>query len=69
MDEKQQKPIDILHHFPGKHEKSESVSGREVAINGNTYCVYLSSNDDKETIEFLTNKALYILNKLREGEK
>lgn len=64
-----QKQIDVLHHFPGKPDKAESLPGREVAINGNVFSVYLSSNDDKETIDFLTKKALYILDKLKEGGK
>lgn len=68
MDEEETKPIHILHHHV-KPEKPEGVSSREVVINGNVFSVYLYSNDDKETIGFLTDKALYILNKLREGDK
>jgi hypothetical protein len=37
---------------------------REFAINGRTYSVYLSSTDEKETMQYLSELALETLNKI-----
>ena len=65
MDEEKE-PISPLPH----HGLLEgATTGRQLFVNGNVFSVYLSSDDVKENIEFLTEKALYILAKLKEGDK
>ena len=54
----------IVHHI--HHKAEEDINNREVSINSGTFTVTLASNDPKENIEFLTEKALYILEKLKQ---
>lgn len=57
----------IVHHI--HHNAEEDSNNRQVSINSGTFTVTLTSNDHEENIEFLTEKAMYILGKLKkEGE-
>jgi len=49
-----------------QHKAEEEISAREVTINSGTFTITLASNDRKETIDFLTKKALKILKQLKE---
>jgi hypothetical protein len=57
----------IVHHI--HHKAEEKINNREVSINSGTFTVTLASNDHEENIEFLTEKALYILGKLKQEGK
>ena len=54
----------VVHHI--HHKAEDETNGREVSINGGIFSVSLTSNDPEENIEFLTEKALYILRKLKQ---
>jgi hypothetical protein len=43
----------------------EADANREVTINGSVYTVSLSSNDPEENIDYLSKKAMELLNQLR----
>lgn len=54
----------VVHHI---HHTDESGYKRELSINGSVYSVSLSTDHPKETINFLTEKALFILKELNKG--
>jgi hypothetical protein len=51
----------IVHYV---HHQEADVN-REVTINGSVYTVSLSSNDPEENIEYLTKKAMELLNQAK----
>ena len=57
----------IVHHY---HHKEETEGyRREIQINGAVYSIALCSNYPDENMEYLTKKALLILQELREEHK
>ena len=61
------KPDAVIYNFYYKEDQNDLFK-REVNIAGLSKSVCLSSEDPEENIDILTEKALFILNKLKEGE-
>lgn len=64
--EKQNEKGAVIYHVYRTTEDKDN--NREVSINGSVYSVSLISNNKDETIEYLTEKAIEILKRIREGD-
>lgn len=61
-------PDAVVYNIYHKAEQ-EALYRREVSINGSVYSVSLSSDNPKETIDYLTEKGLFILKQLNKEGK
>jgi len=60
-------PDAVIYNIYHKAEHEELFK-REVTINGSVHSVSLSSDNPKENIDYLSDKALFILKQLKEGK-
>lgn len=62
---KQEAVVYNIHHL----NEGDELYKREIIINGSMYSVALTSHDPKESIDYLTEKCLFILKELNKEGK